>query len=792
MALYRQFIVCQFVPDLERPGKTHKFPVDYRTRRITTKGNGGAHDPEIWIDAATACTIATEMGTTPDVNGIHYGVGFTFTEQDPFFFVDMDDCLGTDGTYTPIVYELCAQLQGAAVEISHSGRGLHIIGTGTAPIHRRIKDVTNKLFDLYTEKRFVALTGTNIIGNVLSTHTLALQAITDKWLKLENSSTKPQTWTTEGCEGYYCTDSDERLIERALMSFNKTGDIGHVRATFADLWNRDIDRLAHAFPPDPNNPSDPYNASSADSALAMQLAFWTGSNCEHIKRLMFLSGLVREKWERDGYIDTTILKACAVHSGGHLTDKPLVAEKQTGMFRLPVKRGDSTFINADGLLTVFAGCTYVRDHHGVLLPDGDIVDQARFKAHFAGKRYCMDATNDKTTTDPWSAFLENEAIAFPHVEGTCFRPDLPFQSVTNWEGRDCINMYRKPVVKRTVGDVTPFLNLLKKLLPNDDDALILLSYLAAVIQYPGKKFRWAVFLQGTEGNGKSLIVKCLRRALGDKYIFNVKAPMIANGFNAWMENHLLYVADDIYTLKDRAELLEVLKNLITDPDQPITYKGIDSKQKQTCGNWLFTDNHRDGLSITEDTRRICTLYCAQQNKRKRISDGLDEYFFSDEFVPWLESGGYEFITEYLHTVPIDPRYNPGGRCQVAPRTSATREAIEDGRTGVEHDIQEWIELGEPGFCGGFVSVSMLKRHLDKPMSALKIKETLGRLGYEIHPSLPGGRATIEVTPDGTRPILYVKAGSLPAEVLNPVLVANLYAAAQNMALSRNLIGAQQT
>jgi hypothetical protein len=775
LALYRQFIVCQFVPDPDKPGKTFKYPL-----HPLTGSKHDAHDPAIWTDAATACRTATAWGDS-------YGVGFTFTEQDPFFFIDVDNCLDASGQWTPIVHELCGRLPGAAVEISQSGRGLHIIGIGVAPTHRRKKDITNKLFDLYTEKRFVALTGTGIIGNAGTVHTSALSAITDKWLRLEGSADTPQTWTTEGCDGWYCADSDARIIERALRTSSKLGDIGTIRATFADLWNRDLDRLALAFPPDGNG-VDPYDGSAADSALAMQLAFWTGKNCERIDRMMRLSGLAREKWERDDYMTTTILKACAAHAGGVLIDKPLVAEKQTGAIRVAVARTDSGFINVDGLAEVFKGCIYVQDHHGVLLPNGDIVDQGRFKARFAGKSYCMDAMNDKTTTDPWAAFLENQAVAFPHVEGTCFRPDMPFQTVITRGERDWVNVYKEATVDRRVGDVTPFLNLLKKLLPKGDDAVILLSYLAAVVQYKGIKFRWAIFLQGTEGNGKSLIIKCLRRALGDKYVFNVKAPMIENGFNGWMENNLLYVADDIYTLKDRTTTMEALKSLITEPEQPVTYKGIDSIQKHICGNWIFTDNHRDGMSITEDSRRIATLYCAQQNKRTRAADGLSEAFFADEFIPWLESGGYAYITEYLHTVEIDPRFNPGGRCQEAPRTSATLEAIEDGRTGVEQDLQEWVELQEPGFCGGFVSVVMLKRRLDKPMSALKIKETLGRLGYEVHRALPGGRTTSDVSPDSTRPVLYVKTDTPASELLDPALVAYTYSVAQQAAMSRNLQG----
>jgi primase-polymerase (primpol)-like protein len=81
MAAYRQFIVCQLVPDPEHPGKTFKYPLNVWTGHPPRRPR-----PGIWLDAAQACQIATAWGAG-------YCVGFTFTEQDPFFFVDVDNCL---------------------------------------------------------------------------------------------------------------------------------------------------------------------------------------------------------------------------------------------------------------------------------------------------------------------------------------------------------------------------------------------------------------------------------------------------------------------------------------------------------------------------------------------------------------------------------------------------------------------------------------------------------------------------------------------------------------------------
>ena len=51
--------------------------------------------------------------------------------------------------------------------------------------------------------------------------------------------------------------------------------------------------------------------SRADQAFCNMLAFWTGKDPERMDRLFRMSGLYRQKWERQDYRDRTILKAIA-------------------------------------------------------------------------------------------------------------------------------------------------------------------------------------------------------------------------------------------------------------------------------------------------------------------------------------------------------------------------------------------------------------------------------------------------------------------------------------------------
>ena len=740
MAAYRQFIVYQLAPSATRPGKTDKFPVHPITLRKHDAGDTATH-----LSAEEAIQAAQRAGPG-------YGVGFYFSKHDPFWFIDIDNCL-VDGAWSETAALLCRVFAGAAVEVSSSGRGLHLFGTGAVPPHGT-RDKARGL-EFYTSGRFVALTGLHAQGNAAQDFTLLFPSFVSQWFPPGTEQATSAGWTTEPLPEWRGPTDDDELIRRALRS-QSAGSAFNGKAAFADLWQANADVLATTYPPDPNS-QEAYGASEADSALASQLLFWTGKNCERTKQLMLRSALAREKWNARevDYLERTILAAASVV-------RAVCADKEKTLPSLATEKEGKKFgpvIFAVDLADFFEGCVYVQDNNAILLKNGDLVDQPRFNAAYPGKLFCMDAQNERTVKAAWDAFLQNAVVILPRAQGTCFRPDLPFQAMIEESGRTWVNVYKKPVVQMHNSDVAPFIKLIRTLLPHGDDWLILDAFLKAIVQYPGVKFDWTVFLQGVPGNGKSTIIQCLRYALGRKYIFNVKPYMIDGNFNGWLENNVLYVGDDIYTYTDRAGVFEALKSMITEREHAVTYKGIDSVQKNICGNFFFMDNHQDGIRKTPDDRRICPLFCAQQNKDQRDADGLTPAWFAKVYYPWLQSGGFEAVAYYLHHGSIDPRYNPAETCTEAPATSSTTLAIESSMTMLEEDIAELIETHTPGFRGGFASVTMLRRTLEKKVSRLKIKEALERLGYD-----QAGRTGRDVMPDATRSILYVKRGQTASDL----------------------------
>lgn len=770
MGAYRQFIVYMVQPSRTRPGKTDKFPCDFRTGVVV-----GAHDPQYWTDAQTAIAAAVNFGAV-------YGVGFVFTEVDPFWFLDVDNCLLPDNTWSPTATYFCQAFGGAAIEVSHSGKGLHIFGIGRPPEHGcKNQDLS---LEFYHTGRFVALTGINAVGNASKDCSEILPWLVQSYFPPSLARADASGWTDSPQEGWRGPADDEELIRRALRSQSTASAFGG-RASFADLWTGNVEALARCYP----DPIRAYDASSADAALAQHLAFWTGNDCERIRRLMGNSALARDKWEREDYLPRTILGATG-RQFEVLTDKlpePVVSAQLPSALNEEVRATTVTgltYLNIEEQIEIFKGCVYVRDMHRVLMPGGVMLKPEQFKVLYGGYSFMMDFANERTVRDAWEAFTQNQGYRCPRVDLPCFKPDQPPGAIIKVGGQSFVNTYFPVDVARKVGDAGPFLRHLAKVLPDERDRLILLYYMAACVQYKGVKFQWAPLLQGVEGNGKTLFTRCVAEAVGRRYVHWPKASKLCKEFNGWMVGKLFYGVEDIYVPDQKREVIEELKPMITGGDGlEIEYKGIDQISADICGNFMFNSNHKDAIRKTQNDRRFCTLFSAQQQASDLLRDGMTGDYFP-KLYDWLRAEGYAIVTEILMTIDIPHEFNPATDCQRAPVTTATAAAIAASTGGIEQEIMEAIEQGLPGFCGGWISSIQLDKLLEhmgvaRRVTHSKRREMLADLGYVQHPHLVDGRVNNPVLPDNGKPRLFVQKESQSLHLTSPSDVAKAYEQSNN-------------
>lgn len=797
MGRWAQFIVWIAVPSTTKPGKLEKLPVawadglgvDKHGRPIPAGTVVTAHDPAFWT---TFDNVAASFARYDRRHGS--GVGFVLTTADPFFCLDIDGALQPDGTWSQVARDLCATFNGAAVEVSQSGQGLHIFGC-TTPVPHAKRNVQLGL-ELYTEKRFIALTGTHATGDVWLDFSPTFASVVASLFD-PSKNVEFEDWTEAPCEGWAGPEGDDAVLERAMRHNPKvTADQAFsgraAPPTFAQLWAADADALGAYWPHD----IKPYDESSADVQLANLLAYFTGKNCEQMQRLMLRSGLVRDKWsEREEYLSTTIVQACRFVKA--VLNEPPLAAKPKGPSLRPTMgvRDTLEYMTPADQLDHFDGCAYVDASKKVYVTkQGKELSKTSFDVAFGGYLFVIDPMGKKTTDSAFDAFTKSRVIQAPCVDDLCFLPLEEPGALVVRGNHVFVNAYVPHEPKTIAGDPAPFLDLLVKLLPDERDRAILLNYMACVVQNPGRKLQWWPVLQGAEGNGKSFLMKCLTYAIGDHYCHLPNAQAMARvgmQFNGWLHRKLFVGIEEVY-VADRRSFLEEFKTVVTNDRVGMEPKGGEQSTKDNCANGMLCTNHPDGVPINTDNRRYAIFYTAQQTKDDVIRCGMGGTYFP-ELWAWAKDEGFAIIAHHLKTMPLQEDVSPlGAYSSRAPETTSTAKAVTESRGRIEQEIAEAIDAGRPGFAGGWVSSTYLTDLLARMHSQLshtKRAEVLERMGYVKHPAFGDtGRSHRIVKPDGYRSVLWVRSGSLASQLTDVDTAASAYERAQTTASADLVFG----
>lgn len=471
-------------------------------------------------------------------------------------------------------------------------------------------------------------------------------------------------------------------------------------------------------------------------------------------------------------------------SGGDVLPEP---PRTTKMREEGIEARGGKMMFVDEQLEFFKGCTYVEELDAVLCPDWQLRKQPQFNKHYGGHRFIFSpdgVSGSQLTKSAWEAFTENAGFRAPTVQRTCFRPEHDPMCVVRAAGVSMINVWRGLSSVSKEGDASPFVNHVRKLLPEGDDAEMLLSYMAFCVQNPGKKVQWWPVIQGCPGNGKSMLLNIIRYCLGEEHYHEPDtAKMVRNGidFNAWVVGCLFVGMEEVYA-SNRREFLEGFKRYVTNYSLTIRPMYGAEYTGDNRVNGIILTNHRDGVPIDDVERRYAPMFTAQQSRADMIRDGMGGSYFPNLWA-WLRADGYAIVNHFLKTHAFNSEWVLAA---LAPVTSSTREAVSASLGRAEQEIMESVEQGEQGFSGGWISSIMLDKLLDTKRVVVprnKRKEMVEKLGYIVHPGLTNGRTSSVVMPDGGKPRLYVTVGHLSLNATKPSEVERMYMDAQNRAAS---------
>ncbi|MBM3266311.1 MAG: hypothetical protein FJZ01_01570 [Candidatus Sericytochromatia bacterium] len=270
----------------QRQGKRTKVPLnrDGHMASVTDAGNWRSFEE-----------VVDEADRDDRLDGIGFVLG------DGWAGVDLDDCRDpATGTLAPEAMEIVRRCN-SYCEVSPSGEGVKLFLRATKPGTRAKKTAPAPgigAIEIYDRSRYFTVTGRHLPGTptTIEARQTELEALYRELLgtpRGRSSGDHAGASASSGRPGRplmprWRPSTDDELIERARNARNG--------GAFSALWNGDTS-------------SHGSDDSAADLALCNHLAYWTDGDADRIDRLFRQSGLMREKWDRDGYRERTIARA---------------------------------------------------------------------------------------------------------------------------------------------------------------------------------------------------------------------------------------------------------------------------------------------------------------------------------------------------------------------------------------------------------------------------------------------------------------------------------------------------
>jgi hypothetical protein len=291
-----------------------------------TVENASTTNPKTWGSFAQA------LDTHQYEHSGTHGIGFVFTESDPFIGIDLDHCRDAEtGEITAAALAIVARLD-TYTEPSVSGTGLHLIARGTLPAGCKSR-IDNA--EVYESGRFFVFTGQPLAGHdAIHERTAALES----WHR-ETAKPKPaprQSSPTKTTHERTASADDSKIVERVRRTAKGA-------RLLAGDWN------GYA------------SASEGDMTLANLFASAGVTELEQGARLLAAYSLVAEdKAARVDYIPRTVAKALADVSPWDGWDTPILTAHGTPAAE-PIAGNDSCSIALAAALAQLATVTAERD-----------------------------------------------------------------------------------------------------------------------------------------------------------------------------------------------------------------------------------------------------------------------------------------------------------------------------------------------------------------------------------------------------------------------------------------------
>lgn len=188
-----------------------------------------------------------------------------------------------------------------------------------------------------------------------------------------------------------------------------------------------------------------------------------------------------------------------------------------------------------------------------------------------------------------------------------------------------------------------------------------LKWIAYPIQHPGAKMKTTVVVHGPQGTGKNLFFESVMAIYG-KYGRILDQSALQDKHNDCFSRKLFMIADEVIAQKERYDIKNLLKTLITGTWIRINPKHVAAYEEANHVNLVFLSNESMPVVLEEDDRRHCVMWTPPKKAPE----------FYESLIGEIESGGVAALHDYLLNLPLG-KFHPGS---MPPDTAAKRELID--------------------------------------------------------------------------------------------------------------------
>ena len=514
----------------QKPTKIPKNPKTLRNAKTTSADSWGSFE-----EACAACEANPELD----------GIGFVFTDNDPYVGIDLDGVVDREtGILNELATDFVSNIQ-SYTELSPSGTGLHIILRGHLPRAGSRKGPV----EMYEKGRYFTFTGEAIsLQNSIAANQETLCSFHQKYI---NSDFSAPVETVNQRE----FDTSDAELEELLTREE----------------NEPLQRLLNG------NKNKYKSTSDADFAACLGL-LELGASPSQVANVMRQSQLCRSKFfERRG--DSTYLEFTISSALEH-------ADKQTSKLDELIET-----MNQDYAVVPVGGKTVIlrelRNESGLIEPT--FMDQSSFNLLTRN----LPTDSKATAANIWLASPQRR-----QYEKVVFAPQerVPPEHYNLWRGF---------AVQSTEGNCDPYLHFVLEVICAHDKAKYeyLINWLAFLVQKPNKLPEVAIVVMGGQGTGKNTFIKPLSEMLGPHAIETSSIDQIAGRFLGHLADKVLAHANES-TWGGNKQYEGTLKALITEPTRAIERKGLDIQVMKNCIHLIVSSNEDWPVAAALDDRRF--------------------------------------------------------------------------------------------------------------------------------------------------------------------------------------------